>query len=224
MIIMPSNKKHIAFALLMALPFFPDVFYLSLAVIGTTIIDFDHNVKINNLFVMTLFGILLTLLLYILKLPLFLGLLIIFMAILFLICKDRGFMHSLIGITLSTVILTILILGLYFLIYNFTINKMVILVLILAFLGFLALNIRIVGPYIVLVVIGLLLLPNTVISIYSVFGALFLGFLSHVTMDLFTPSGVALFSPLFKRKFHKITGLIILIAWIIFALFYLIFI
>ena len=221
---MPSNKKHIIIALLMALPFFPDVFYLSLAVIGTTIIDFDHNIKINNLFVMTLFGILLTLLLYILQLPLFLGLLLIFLAILFLLCKDRGFMHSLFGITLSTVILTILILGLYFLIFNFTDNKMVILVLILAFLGFLALNIRLVGPYIVLVVIGLLLLPHTTVNIYSVFGAVFLGFLSHVTMDLFTPSGVALLSPIIKRKFHKITGLIILIVWVLIALVYLIFI
>jgi len=221
---MPSNKKHILFALIMALPFFPDIFYLSLAVIGTTIIDFDHNIKINNLFIMTLFGILLTLLLYILKLPLFLGLLLIFLAILFLICKDRGFMHSLFGITLTSVILTLLILGLYFLVFNFTSNKMVILVIILAFLGFLSLNIRLVAPYIVLVVVGLLLLPNTVVNVYSIFGALFLGFLSHITLDLFTPSGVGLFSPLFKRKFHKITGLIFLIIWVGFALFYLIFI
>ncbi len=211
---MPSYKKHILFSLIMALPFFPDVFYLSLAVIGTSIIDFDHQLKIKNLFIMVLFGILLTFLLYLLKLPLILGLLLIFLALIFFICKDRGFMHSLFGITLTAVVLTFFIIGLYFLIFNFTSNKMAILVIILSFLGFLSLNRKLIAPYIVLVVIGIILLPNLDINIYSIFGALFLGFLSHITLDLFTPSGVGLLSPLSSKKFHKITGLIILMVWI----------
>ena len=117
---MPSYKKHILFALIMVLPFFPDVFYLSLAVIGTSIIDFDHLLKIKSLFIMGLMGILLTFLLYLLKLPLILGLLLIFLALIFLVCKDRGFMHSVFGVTLTSVILTLFIIGSYFLIFNFT--------------------------------------------------------------------------------------------------------
>ena len=214
---MPSYKKHILFALIMALPFFPNVFYLSLAVIGTSIIDFDHLLKIKNLFIMAFFGILLTFLLYLLKLPLILGLLLIFLALIFLVCKNRGFMHSLFGIILTSVILTFFIMGSYFLIFNFTSNRLVILIIILSFLGFLSLNRKLIAPYIVLVVVGMLLLPNPDITIYSIFGALLLGFLSHIALDLFTPSGVAIFNPLSKRKYHKITGLVILIVWGLFV-------
>lgn len=214
---MPSYKKHILFSLIMVLPFFPDVFYLSLAVIGTSIIDFDHLLKIKSLFIMGLMGILLTFLLYLLKLPLILGLLLIFLALIFLVCKDRGFMHSVFGVTLTSVILTLFIIGSYFLIFNFTSNRLAILIVIISFLGFLSLNKKLVAPFIVLVVVGMLLLPVPDINLYSIFGALFLGFLSHITLDLFTPSGVALFNPLSKRKYHKITGLVILGVWILFV-------
>jgi inner membrane protein len=214
---MPSYKKHILFSLIMVLPFFPDVFYLSLAVIGTSIIDFDHLLKIKSLFIMGLMGILLTFLLYLLKLPLILGLLLIFLALIFLVCKDRGFMHSVFGVTLTSVILTLFIIGSYFLIFNFTSNRLAILIVIISFLGFLSLNKKLVAPFIVLVVVGMLLLPVPDVNLYSIFGALFLGFLSHITLDLFTPSGVALFNPLSKRKYHKITGLVILGVWILFV-------
>lgn len=214
---MPSYKKHILFALIMVLPFFPDVFYLSLAVIGTSIIDFDHLLKIKSLFIMGLMGILLTFLLYLLKLPLILGLLLVFLALIFLVCKDRGFMHSVFGVTLTSVILTLFIIGSYFLIFNFTSNRLAILIVIISFLGFLSLNKKLVAPFIVLVVVGMLLLPVPDINLYSIFGALFLGFLSHVTLDLFTPSGVAIFNPLSKRKYHKITGLVILGVWVLFV-------
>jgi len=220
---MPSNKKHILFALIMTFPFFPSVFYLALAVVGTSIIDFDHELKINNLFIMTLLGILLTLLLYILNLPIIWGLLILFLAVLFFICKDRGFMHSIFGIILTVLILTALIVGLYFLILDFTANKMVIMVIILAFLGFLSLNLKLIAPYIVLVVIGLILLPGLSFNIYSIFGALFIGFFSHVILDMFTPNGVGLFSPLYKKKFRKTMGMIFLVLWGVAAVFYLIF-
>ena len=214
---MPSYKKHILFALIMVLPFFPDVFYLSLAVIGTSIIDFDHLLKIKSLFIMGLMGILLTFLLYLLKLPLILGLLLIFLALIFLVCKDRGFMHSVFGVTLTSVILTLFIIGSYFLIFNFTSNRLAILIVIISFLGFLSLNKKLVAPFIVLVVVGMLLLPVPDVNLYSIFGALFLGFLSHITLDLFTPSGVAILNPLSKRKYHKITGLVILGVWVLFV-------
>jgi inner membrane protein len=218
---MPSYKKHILFSLVMALPFFPDVFYLSLAVIGTSIIDFDHHLKIKNLFIMGLVGILLTLLLYLLKLPLILGFLLIFLALIFLICKDRGFMHSIFGIVLASFILTMFIIDLYFLIFNYTQNILVIQVIILSILGFLSLNKKLLAPFIVLVVIGIILLPNLQFNIYSIFGALFLGFLSHITLDLLTPNGVGLFNPLSSKKFHKITGLVILGFWILLVVIFL---
>ncbi|MCE5214668.1 MAG: metal-dependent hydrolase [Methanobacterium sp.] len=100
---------------------------------------------------------------------------------------------------------------------------MVIQVIILSFLGFLSLNKKLIAPFIVLVVIGMILLPSLQFNIYSIFGALFLGFLSHITLDLLTPKGVGLFSPLSSKKFHKITGLIILGVWMLFVVIFFIY-
>ena len=131
-------------------------------------------------------------------------------------------MHSIFGIILTGLVLTLLIVGLYFLLLDFTTNKMVILILILAFIGFLSLNLKIIAPYIILVVIGLLLLPNLNVNVYAIFGALFLGFFSHLVLDMFTPGGVGLLSPLYKKKFHKSAGMILLVLWLAMAVFYLI--
>ncbi len=61
---MASYRKHILFSLFIALPFFPDVFYLSLAVIGASIIDLDHPMRERNLSLVAFFALLLTGILY----------------------------------------------------------------------------------------------------------------------------------------------------------------
>ena len=74
---MPSYKNHLVFSLLIPIlvtvPFFPNVFYLSLAVIGASIVDLDHPLRNSNLLLLALFGIILVLLLHILQMPVLIG-------------------------------------------------------------------------------------------------------------------------------------------------------
>lgn len=217
---MPSYKKHILFSLIMALPFFPNVFYLSLALFGTSIIDFDNNIKENQIIIMLLIGVVLALILYIFNLPSMIGVILIFLALIFYISQHRGFMHSIFGIIVISIFLTVFSSGFYLLLMNI-IDLKVILILLSIILGFIVLNRKLILPYIILMIIGIYLTPNSFLNIYYIFGAIFLGCLSHITLDLFTSNGISLFSPLYSRKFHKITGLVILIAWILLAIIFL---
>ncbi len=46
---MSSYKKHAIFAIILTLPFFPNVFSLALALIAASFPDFDHKVKKKTL-------------------------------------------------------------------------------------------------------------------------------------------------------------------------------
>ena len=81
---MASYKKHILFSLFIALPFFPDIFYLSLVVIGILIIDLDHPIKEINLSLMEFFSLLLAGILYLFDLPFILGLILFTLVLIFL--------------------------------------------------------------------------------------------------------------------------------------------
>ena len=61
---MPSYKEHVLASIIMVFPFFPQVFYIGLAVVGASIIDMDHNVNQKNIIIMGLLGVILSLLLY----------------------------------------------------------------------------------------------------------------------------------------------------------------
>ena len=210
---MPSYKKHILFSLVIALPFFPDVFYLALAVIGASIIDLDHHVKKKNLMLMAFFGILIALIFYVFNLPYTLGIILIVLALIFQVSKHRGFMHSFFGTTLITLFLTLFIMGSYLLLLGFPLNLKVILIAVTLFLGLMILNKNLIIPYSVLVTIGIIFSPNLVLNPYYIFLALFLGCLSHIVLDLFSTTGVRLFNPLFNRKFRKMSGIALIILW-----------
>ncbi len=214
---MPSYKIHIPFALIMALPFFPNVFLLSLALFGTSIIDFDNNIKENQIIIMFLIGIILALILYIFNLPAIIGVILILMAIIFFISKHRGFMHSIFGIIAISVFLSAFSTGFYLLLVDILSLK-VILILLSIILGFIVLNRKLLLIYLILMITGIYLTPEMTFNVYHIFGAFFLGCLSHVTLDLFTSQGVSLFSPLSSRNYHKISGLVILIAWALLAI------
>jgi inner membrane protein len=209
---MPSYKKHTLFALFMALPFFPDIFYLALAVLGSSIIDMDRGVNNRNLLYMFFSGVILTLVLYIVKLDINLGIILIALSFIFLISKHRGFMHSIFGIITIGAFLAIFVSGFYFLLHNF-LDPRLILIIIALILGFIILNKKIVPIFAILVVMGLIIIPTSVFSPYYVFGFLVLGGLSHIILDLFTPSGVEIFNPLSSRKYRKNTGIILTIFW-----------
>jgi inner membrane protein len=212
---MPSYNKHVLFSLIIALPFIQDVFYLSLVVIGASIIDMDHHVKKNNLILMAIFGIFLSFILYIFKLPFIFGISLISMAIIMGISKHRGFTHSIIGMSILSSLLAFFVLGLNSLFIILGIENMVSLIIIPFILGIIILNKKIVLPFLVIVAIGILLMHSTIINPYYTFFALFIGGLSHIILDLFTPNGISILNPLTMKKFYKSLGIIILILWFI---------
>lgn len=212
---MPSYKKHVLFSIIIALPFIHDVFYLSLAVIGTSIIDMDHHVKKKNLIIMAIFGILLSSSLYILKLPFFIGISLIMMAFIFYISKHRGFTHSIFGISLLSFLLTFFVLGIIPLLNMFNVDIKLSLILISLILGIIVLNKKILLPYLILAPIGIIIMPDSNISLNYTFLAIFIGCISHVMLDLFTPRGIRFLNPLSSKKFKKSLGIVLFILWII---------
>lgn len=219
---MSSYRNHILFSLVMALPFFPNVFYLSLVLFGTSIIDFDSNIKENQIIIMFLIGCVLALLLYIFNLPSMIGIILMLLAVIFYISKHRGFMHSIWGIGAISIFLTVFASGFYLLLVD-VVDLKIILGLLSIILGFIVLNRKLVLPYAILMIVGIYLTPNLSLNLMDIFWAFFLGGFSHVTLDLFTSSGVGLLSPLYSKHFHKITGLIILVVWILVAMGFLIY-
>lgn len=211
---MPSYNKHTLFSLIIALPFFPDVFYLSLAVIGASIIDMDHHVKKNNLLMLAFSGVLFSFVLYILKTPFLFGIAPIAMALIFYTSNHRGFSHSIFGMSLFSFLLAFFILGLNSLLNVFSIPNTPSLILITVTLGIIILNKRIILPFLIVVTIGIFLMPASTLNAYYTFFAVFIGGISHLILDLFTPSGLSLLKPLYSRKFYKSTAAILIILWI----------
>ena len=196
----------------MVFPFFPEIFYIALAVIGASIMDMDHKVNQKNLTILGLLGIILALILYILKFPYLIGLLIALMALLFYLSEHRGFMHSIIGIFFITGCVSLFVLGAHTLLLEFTSLK-VSLIIISLILGVVILNKKIVPIYAFLIILGLIFSSNIGFNIYYIFLAFFLGCISHVVLDLFTPSGVQLINPISSMKFKKRAGFTLIAIW-----------
>jgi len=209
---MPSYKEHVIASIIMVFPFFPEIFYIALAVIGASIMDMDHKVNQKNLTILGLLGIILALILYILKFPYLIGILIALMALLFYISEHRGFMHSIIGIFFITGCVSLFVLGAQTLLLGFTSLK-ISLIIISLILGIVILNKKIVPIYAFLIILGLIFSSNLGFNIYYIFFAFFLGCISHVILDLFTPSGVQLISPISSMKFKKRAGFTLIAIW-----------
>lgn len=165
---------------------------------------------------MFLVGVVLALILYILTLPSMIGIILILLAVIFYISQHRGFMHSILGMMVISLFLTFFSAGFYLLLVD-VVSMKVILILLSIILGFIVLNRKLLFPYVILMIAGIYLTPEVSLNVYYIFGAFFLGCLSHVTLDLFTSQGVGLFRPLSSRNYHKISGLVILIAWALLA-------
>ena len=211
---MSSYKNHILFSLVLTFPFFPDVYYLSLAVIGASVVDLDSKYRNKNLFILALFGGLLLTFLQFLNISIFPGLILITISLLFFISKHRGFMHSIMGIILAAFLLSIFTLSVLMVLQFIHLFYNASLFLTSAFLGIMILNKKLVIPFILVLSLGILLTPLIGFNIYFVFGAVLLGSLSHMILDLFTPSGVKIFKPLSSRKMGKITGMLLLAIWV----------
>ena len=78
MIYISSYKGHSLFALLLALMFFHNPLLIALTFIGANIPDFDHKFKKDHVYKLIILGLIVFISLYILKLPYYIGLIIVF--------------------------------------------------------------------------------------------------------------------------------------------------
>ena len=95
---MSSYKGHSVFALLLALMFFHNPLSIALALIGANVPDFDHKFKKDNVYKIIILGLVVFISLYILKLPYYIGLIIVFLGAVFYFSEHRSFTHSIFGV------------------------------------------------------------------------------------------------------------------------------
>ncbi len=218
-----SYKGHTLFGLLISLLFFQNPFAIALVILGANFSDFDHDFKRENVFILIIIGLILTFLMYVFNLPYYIGLVLILLGLIFLLSSHRGFTHSLLGIiVLSLIVSVIIISGINFIIYfslfanyiNFKFALAIMIILISLF----ALNKRITPIFLALFILSLFAFPFNSINYFLIFGSVFLGFLSHIILDSFSPSGIKLFSPFSEKKVYKKFGIIMTIILIIFSI------
>jgi inner membrane protein len=205
---MASYKGHTLFAIILSLFYFTNPLYWILTIIGANLPDFDHDVKKINLYKIAIFGLIVFISLYILKSSYFIGILILLMVIIFYFSNHRGFTHSILG----GFVLTFLILGIIFFTVNLSqqaqldlnINlPLIFLEIIAIFLAILFINKKISPIIIVLFILGLFISPIYIINYNLIISSIFLGFLSHLILDAFSPSKIRLLNPFSSRKFGK---------------------
>ena len=203
---------------------FYDPLAIALAVISANIPDFDHDFRRNHVLTIIALGVLVSLILYFMGLPYYIGLVIVLLGCMFLVSSHRGFTHSILGVFLITVLLSLFLffgmgLSSYDLDFNNSRNLMILLILIIA-LSLLFLNKRLSPIFLVAVAILVVLInmghiPQLKINLTLLAFSIFFGLCSHIVLDSFTPSGVRAFSPFSDREYHKKFGISLLLVLII---------
>ena len=219
---MSSYKGHSIFAFILALMFFHNPLTIALTFIGANIPDFDHKFKKENVYKMIILGLIVFISLYILKLPYYIGLIIIFLGVTFYFSEHRSFTHSIFGVlTLTSAVSLILIWGSQ-LVGAVTIleNQYLLMAILIALLSFLFLNKKLLMIFLPLFFICLFVLPMIEITYIEIVLSLFLGLFSHVVLDSFTPAGIKIFAPLSSKKVYRNFGLSMIFLLIFFALLY----
>ena len=219
-----SYKGHTIFAFILSLIMFYDPLAIALAVISANIPDFDHEFKRNHVLTIIALGLIVSLFLYCLGLPYYLGLVIVLLGCMFLISSHRGFTHSILGIFLITILLSLFLffgIGLYSyeLDFNNSKNLMILLILIIA-LALLFLNKRL-YPLFLLAIAALVLsvklgfISPLKINLTLLSFSVFFGLSSHIILDSFTPSGIKAFSPFSDKEYHKKFGILLFVILIV---------
>ena len=219
---MSSYKGHSIFAFLLSLMFFHNPLTIALTVIGANIPDFDHEFKRENVYKMIILGLIVFISLYILKLPYYIGLMIVFLGITFYFSEHRSFTHSIFGVlTLTSAVALILIWGSQLIDFVTVLdNHYLLMAVLIALLSFLFLNKKLLMVFIPLFFIGLFVIPSAEISYLEIIFSLFLGLFSHVVLDSFTPVGIKIFAPLSSKKVYRNFGLSMIFLLIFIAILY----
>ena len=217
---MSSYKGHSIFALLLACMFFHSPLLIALTIIGANIPDFDHKFKKDNVYKMIILGLIMFISFYILKLPYYVGLIVVFLGVTFYFSEHRSFTHSLFGIlTLTAAVSLILIWGLQLITTFTTLNDYyMILAILIALLGFLFLNKKLLLIFLPIFFICLFVVKTGDFTYMEIVLSLFLGLFSHIVLDSFTPSGIKLFAPLSSKKVYKSFGLTVIFILSILAI------
>ena len=201
--------------------FFHNPLTIALTFIGANIPDFDHKFKKDNVYKIIILGLIVFISLYIIKLPYYIGLIIIFLGVTFYFSEHRSFTHSIFGIlTLTAAVSLILIWGSQ-LINAVTVieNHYLLMAILIALLSFLFLNKNLLLIFIPLFFISLFVLPTAEISYMEIVLSLFLGLFSHIVLDSFTPAGIKIFAPISSKKVYRNFGLSMVLLLIVVSLF-----
>ena len=226
--LMSSYKAHALAGIILAFPFIPSFFYLFFALIGASIPDMDHKHNKNKVNSMFLVGIIISLLLVILNGSILSGLIIIFLAITFYYSKHRGLTHSLIGVTVICFLLLFMMMGFIPVVISLADyahyvmpNNLAIFVM-LSLLGYFVVSRKVLTYYEIVLAVCLFLSPVNIniIDWRVIFIMLFLGAVSHLILDLLTPSGLAVFWPLSDREYHKRLAAVFIGIWLFLAVSY----
>lgn len=213
---MSNYKVHSIIALLLGLLFFHNPIAIALTLIGANLPDNDHKIKKDNVYRIIILGLLIFISLYILKLPYYLGILICLLGLIFYFSSHRGFTHSIFGILLITLILLFIIKLTFTLIIKLNLLnslsniKLISISISIIFIGLFSLNKKLTGPFIILFILAVFLYPP-IFNEILIFLSIFLGLLSHIIVDLFSPAGVKVFSPLSDKIYYKKFALILIV-------------
>lgn len=219
---MSSYKGHSIFALILSVMFFHSPLFIALTLIGANIPDFDHKFKKDNVYKLIILGLIVFISLYILKLPYYIGLIIVFLGVTFYFSEHRSFTHSIFGVlTLSSAVSLILIWALQ-LIVNITYinNQYFVMAILIALLSFLFLNKKMLMLFLPIFFISVIVFNSGDINYIEIVLSLLLGTFSHVVLDSFTPAGIKIFAPISSKKVYKNFGIMSIFVLIILSISY----
>lgn len=202
--------------------FFHSPLLIALTLIGANIPDFDHKFKKDNVYKLIILGLIVFISLYILKLPYFIGLIIVFLGATFYFSEHRSFTHSIFGaLTLTSAVSLILIWGFELITSVTTIeNHYLIMAILTALLSFLFLNKKVLMIFLPVFFISLFLFSSATVNYIELVLSIFLGLFSHIVLDSFTPAGVKIFAPLSSKKVYNHFGKVSIFVLVILAILY----
>ena len=219
---MSTYKGHSIFALILSLMFFHSPLLIALTLIGANIPDFDHKFKKDNVYKLIILGLIVFISLYILKLPYFIGLIIVFLGVTFYFSEHRSFTHSIFGVlTLTSAVSLILIWSFQLILAVTNINDYyLIMAILIALLSFSFLNRKVLMLFLPVFFISLFIFNKGSVNYVEIVLSLFLGVFSHIVLDSFTPSGIKIFAPLSSKKVYRNFGIISVFVLIVLAIIY----
>ncbi|WP_405290009.1 metal-dependent hydrolase [Methanobrevibacter sp.] len=222
MITISSYKGHSIFALILSLMFFHSPLLIALTLIGANIPDFDHKFKKDNVYKLIILGLIVFISLYILKLPYYIGLILVFLGVAFYFSEHRSFTHSIFGILTLTSAVSLVLIWSFQLIMALTNinNRYLIMALLIVAVSFLFLNKKVLMLFLPVFFISLFVFNTGNVDYIEIVLSLCLGIFSHVVLDSFTPSGIKIFAPISSKKVYSNFGKVSIFILVVLAMIY----